>query len=226
MSKLSFDTLRAANMMRLPLFKNAKGEPAHTHPTGADWDLSDWMTAIAGELGETANILKKVRRGDFPLEQAQGMLADELSDVVIYADITALQIGMAFSNGLPDFATLREYTAQKPPTRTLNQLMTCAVAAFGICADQIANLGSKPMGPRVREITSNNLALGLVTIDHIASSAGIALGEAVMKKFNETSLKVGAGIYIGEPDIVINEDGLTIFSMGAAASPVGTKVIQ
>lgn len=49
---LSFNTLRGANKARLPQFKNAKGELAHSEPDGSDWTLGEWCTAVAGELGE------------------------------------------------------------------------------------------------------------------------------------------------------------------------------
>lgn len=91
---LSFNVLREANTRRLPQFKNAKGEPAHDKEDGSDWSLNDWLTAVTGELGEAANILKKVRRGDFTLQQAQPELADELADVATYLDILAKQCGI------------------------------------------------------------------------------------------------------------------------------------
>lgn len=59
-----------------------------------DWSLSDWLTAIAGELGEAANIIKKLNRirdnipgnkeSDTELNEK---LLGELADVVIYADL-------------------------------------------------------------------------------------------------------------------------------------------
>lgn len=89
---LSFYTLRVANKARLPQFKNAKGEPAHTEPDGSDWGLGDWVTAVTGELGEAANIIKKVKRGDLSLEEARQSLADEFADIVTYLDILAMQL--------------------------------------------------------------------------------------------------------------------------------------
>lgn len=59
---LTFNTLRGANLARLPQFKNAKGEPAHSQPDGSDWVLAQWCNAVTGELGEAANIIKKVDR--------------------------------------------------------------------------------------------------------------------------------------------------------------------
>jgi len=91
---LTFNVLREANMRRLPQFKNAKGEPAHDKEDGSDWSLNDWLTAVTGELGEAANLLKKVRRGDFTIDQARPELADELADVATYLDILANQCGI------------------------------------------------------------------------------------------------------------------------------------
>ena len=91
MNNLQFKTLRAANTLRLPRFKNAKGEVAHTERDGSDWSLNDWYTAVAGELGELGNKLKKVRRGDLTLTQARPDIAREMADVVTYLDILAKQ---------------------------------------------------------------------------------------------------------------------------------------
>jgi NTP pyrophosphatase (non-canonical NTP hydrolase) len=63
-----------------------------------DWSLSDWMTAVLGELGEAANIAKKLNRirdgvpGNRP-EETEGALraalADEIADAFIYLDLLA-----------------------------------------------------------------------------------------------------------------------------------------
>ncbi len=90
---LTFNTLRAANMARIPTFKNAKGELAHA-PDGSDWSLNDWATAVLGEIGEAANLLKKVRRGDFTLDEVRPELAKELADVQTYLDILAFRCGV------------------------------------------------------------------------------------------------------------------------------------
>ncbi len=58
------------------------------------WSLSDWLTATVGELGEAANIIKKLKRAEDgipgntePLERLKEMLADELADTFIYLDL-------------------------------------------------------------------------------------------------------------------------------------------
>lgn len=91
---MDFQTLRAANIRRLPQFKNAKGQPAHAQPDGSDWSLAEWCNAVTGELGEAANLIKKVQRGDYTLEEARQDLADEFADIVTYLDILAMRAGV------------------------------------------------------------------------------------------------------------------------------------
>lgn len=101
---LTFDALRAANTERLPLFKDAKGRAHHSDVSGDDWSLCDWMTAVTGEVGEAANIIKKLRRGDFTLDdivEVKGVemtvrewLAEELADTVCYLDLAAKRSGI------------------------------------------------------------------------------------------------------------------------------------
>ena len=91
---LTFDALRGANEHRLPEFKNRRGEPAHSKPDGSDWCLAQWCNAVTGELGEAANLIKKIERGDFSLDEARPALAKELADVVTYLDILAFRAGV------------------------------------------------------------------------------------------------------------------------------------
>lgn len=59
-----------------------------------EWTIFDWALAVAGEAGELANLIKKVRRGDFTMESAKQAIADELADVVIYCDLAAASLGI------------------------------------------------------------------------------------------------------------------------------------
>ena len=63
------------------------------HPIGS-WSLSDWVTATLGELGEAANVVKKlnrsrdgVRGNDKTDVELRKQLADELADTFIYLNI-------------------------------------------------------------------------------------------------------------------------------------------
>lgn len=84
MRGLTFGRLRRENV--------ARQDSYGSH--GSGWSLTDWMTALAGEVGEAANIIKKVRRGDFTLEDARPALAAELADVVTYLDLLAAAAGI------------------------------------------------------------------------------------------------------------------------------------
>ena len=83
--------------MRLDTLRNANRERNEKHfPTCADWTASDWSNALAGEVGELCNLVKKFRRGD----TVDGKdIANELADVVIYADLVAqfFKIGLSES---------------------------------------------------------------------------------------------------------------------------------
>jgi len=89
---LTFNTLRGANLRRLPEFKNANGELSHTREDGFDWTPNDWMTALCGEVGELANLLKKVRRGEVDLHDPR--ISDELADIQCYLDLLAHRCGV------------------------------------------------------------------------------------------------------------------------------------
>ncbi len=102
MNKLSFETLRSANIARLPLFKNKHGEPAHSKPDGSDWTISDWTEAVLGELGEFANCHKKFRRGDIDRDEFEREARKELADVQVYLDILAFQLKIDLGDAVTD----------------------------------------------------------------------------------------------------------------------------
>jgi len=78
---LSFFELRAANVARCAEFGHGV----------EDWSPADWATAVAGELGEAFNLLKKRRRGE-PINNSD--IAHELADTVIYLDLLASRLGI------------------------------------------------------------------------------------------------------------------------------------
>lgn len=60
----------------------------------AGWAQADWMTALVGEVGEMANLMKKVRRGDFTLEEARQKIAHEIADIQGYLPLLAQSLGI------------------------------------------------------------------------------------------------------------------------------------
>jgi len=93
-SYLTFSDLRDVNVSRCKRW----------HPGFPDdaWTIADWSNAAAGEMGEAANVVKKIRRLQFGRPGAldptadvlQGMLADEIADTVIYLDLLAAHAGI------------------------------------------------------------------------------------------------------------------------------------
>lgn len=79
---LTFMQLRMANVQRDGAFNTSH------------WELAHWFCALIGEVGEAANIVKKIDRGDFTIEQARGELADELADIQTYLDLIAYKAGI------------------------------------------------------------------------------------------------------------------------------------
>lgn len=55
------------------------------------WSETDWACAVAGEVGELCNLIKKRRRGDDIQPSAIG---DEVADVVIYLDLLCTKLGL------------------------------------------------------------------------------------------------------------------------------------
>jgi NTP pyrophosphatase (non-canonical NTP hydrolase) len=66
-----------------------------------DWSVSDWLVAVLGELGEAANVVKKLNRvrdgvaGNKETEaELQVKLVRELADAFIYLDLTFQRLGL------------------------------------------------------------------------------------------------------------------------------------
>lgn len=68
------------------------------HPDPNDWSLSDWYVALAGEIGEGANIVKKMNRitsgvtgnrDPATLASLKKKLGEELADSLIYVFLVA-----------------------------------------------------------------------------------------------------------------------------------------
>lgn len=68
-----------------------------------NWSPTDWACAMAGEAGEACNVAKKMKRlveGSNTAKDPQSyaefcvLMAEELADVVIYADLLAARLGI------------------------------------------------------------------------------------------------------------------------------------
>lgn len=93
---LTFAELRGANASRV-----VKWHPADATPE-QQWTGADWSNACAGEMGEAANVVKKLRRQEIGFrgvkdpdyDVLRSMLADEIGDTVCYLDLLARHYGI------------------------------------------------------------------------------------------------------------------------------------
>lgn len=90
MRALTFEEFRRANVARC----------LRWHPGGLEsWSASDWLTAVTGELGELASLLKMRNRERDGLpgnkfSPTDRQVADELADVLTYLDLLAAVLGV------------------------------------------------------------------------------------------------------------------------------------
>lgn len=95
---ITFEQFSIANRTRCES-KNGFNHSLH------NWTLSDWLTATAGELGEAANVIKKLNRvrdgipGNKNTEaELRDMLRKEMGDVFVYLDLMAQAAGFTIED--------------------------------------------------------------------------------------------------------------------------------
>lgn len=89
---MTFAGFRAANQRRCE---------ETFHPVD-EWSPTDWACALAGEVGEACNLIKKLRRlrgsmaddADVKRNNLKVKIGKELADVMAYLDLLALRLGI------------------------------------------------------------------------------------------------------------------------------------
>lgn len=88
----------------------ARCESPHgfNHPLSG-WSTSDWMTALVGEVGEAANVVKKLNRyrdgvpgNKLSADELRDQLRKELGDVFVYLDLMAQSLGFNIADAATD----------------------------------------------------------------------------------------------------------------------------
>ena len=89
----------------------------HGFPDNADgWSLADWSNAMQGEAGEAGNVVKKLRRLETGIQQAEqgtdgdkahrllllAKLAMEIGDTFVYLDLLAQAAGLSLNRCVLD----------------------------------------------------------------------------------------------------------------------------
>lgn len=112
----------------------------------ARWSPTDWGCALAGEVGEACNLIKKLHRGD---HVDRGAIAHELADVAIYLDILAGRLGI--------------------------DLGAAVVEKFNIVSERVGSRYTLGEEPRAGQLTARGWAPD-VTFDTASAEARRALG--------------------------------------------------
>lgn len=81
--------IKPRRIITLAEFQAANSERNYT----PHWDLPRWGNALAGEVGEACNVIKKIDR-DGKSDGLVKMLGAELGDVLAYACLTADSAGL------------------------------------------------------------------------------------------------------------------------------------
>ena len=209
---LTFKTLRAANVERLPQFKTREGAAAHAQRDGSDWTPAQWFQALVGELGEVAEIM--LMRRDSPEEMDSDTfrlcIRNELADVACYLDLLALRVldqtGPANWKDSPaemllvvmaetgKFADDRkkfdrgEFTddgAQRAHQQRSLRRLTLAIQGLA----------------KIKQVYESQMQWRSALQCHVtiaAHQSGVDLGGAIVRKFNAVSERVGADVFIAD----------------------------
>jgi NTP pyrophosphatase (non-canonical NTP hydrolase) len=94
----TFAAFAAANQ------KRCEAQDGFKHQLGS-WSLSDWITATLGELGEAANIAKKLNRvrdgipgNTLSPAELRARFREEIGDTVVYLDLLAASQGFTLED--------------------------------------------------------------------------------------------------------------------------------
>lgn len=92
--------MTSMTFQRFSAINHARCRDGFKHDLG-DWSPSDWMVATMGELGEAANVLKKLNRerdgikgNTATADVLREQLARELADTFIYLDLMSQALGI------------------------------------------------------------------------------------------------------------------------------------
>jgi NTP pyrophosphatase (non-canonical NTP hydrolase) len=87
------------------------------------WSTSDWMTALVGEVGEAANVVKKLNRyrdgvpGNKVDEHVlRDQLRRELGDVFVYLDLMAQSLGFNIADAATEVFNAKSADIGYPKT--------------------------------------------------------------------------------------------------------------
>lgn len=90
------------------------------HPLSG-WSTSDWMTALVGEVGEAANVVKKLNRvrdgvpgNKLSADELRDQLRKELGDVFVYLDLMAQSLGFNIADAAAEVFNAKSFDIGYP----------------------------------------------------------------------------------------------------------------
>jgi NTP pyrophosphatase (non-canonical NTP hydrolase) len=162
-NELTFAAFREANLARCIKW----------HPQGIEsWSPSDWMTAVVGELGELASLLKMRNRERDGLpgnkfSPSDKQVADELADVMTYLDLLAAALGVDL--GAATVAKFNEVSERVGFPDRIDASRTCYRAEVGVLR------------------ASNGISYVVRVLRPGVASSALRLDEGVLEVHNYTS---------------------------------------
>ena len=209
-SRLDFTTLRVANVLRLPQFKNKHGVVSHSMRDGSDWTPAQWIQATVGEIGEMCEARVAFENGFIDFERFKSEAKSELPDATIYWDIAARRMLdrtmadeptpagtlMRLMHALGTYANARKKYERGDITR--EELLASSAEHLTRAMQLLVKL----MDPRLQSV---NYKVAHYVLE--AHPEGVDLGQAVIDKFNKVSDRVGSTVKIDwrGAEVVLND---------------------
>jgi hypothetical protein len=204
-NRLTFYLATLANMLRLPLFKNSKGQPAHTTQDGSDWSPAQWFEAFFGEVGEWCRVRCQYEAGLLNHEEYQKQASKEAADIQIYF--------LIWCRRMFDVTAWRQ-TGEGSPAQRFMEMM----AHFGEYANEHKKFTRGDLTleefANVRELHLTQAGYAFTRFfeynngdthrchisDRVAEvhPDGVNIDQAVVIKFNEVSKRVDAPIMLAQ----------------------------
>lgn len=198
---LQLSALRAANITRLPLFKNKHGHLAHSAPDGSDWTPAQWFQAMLGEMGEWAEVRRVYEQGGITDEEYRALAPKELADVQIYLDLLARRALDRVSPGYDPAQVLLDLVMYLGLYANARKKYERGDLNYEQYLEEVQRHLTRAQNTLVLLLSKAQRAPGAnamsTTFD--PHPEGVDLGAATIEKFNEVSERVGCRIRL-KPD--------------------------
>jgi NTP pyrophosphatase (non-canonical NTP hydrolase) len=137
------------------------------------WSTSDWFLAMIGEVGEAANIAKKLNRyrdgipgNKVSREELEAKLRQELGDVFVYLDLLAQSVGVSIAD-----AAVEVFNAKSQELGCPIQLRVALRGAESTPAEGTwLNLKREAVAPNPNQFSSGNV----LTPEHLEKAVEVA----------------------------------------------------